>query len=84
MILLPLYIDVVTYAGLYYEITERDIGVAVSERKCKSLIFIAGFVGYKLVTNTVVCVLCRSELITQHVMEVSIDDDTEQFSYLRD
>ena len=77
-------IDVVNNAGLYDVITECDIGVAVSEAECKSLIFIAGFVGYKLLTNTVICELCCNELITEHVMEVSIDDGDEQYSYLRD
>ena len=32
-----------------------------------------GYVGYKLVTNTVLYEFCCSELITDHVMEISID-----------
>ena len=57
-----------------------------------------GYVGYKLVTNTVLYEFCCSELITDHVMEISInvmeisidvmeisiDDGDDQYSYLPD
>jgi hypothetical protein len=75
--------EVVTNAGLCDVITECDTSVCISEAESKSLIFIAGFVAYKLVTNNIICELCQNELVTEHAMEVNIDCN-EQYSYLND
>lgn len=54
--------------------------MGVEDSEAKSLIFISGYVAFKVVTSKVDCDLCKSELITdQHLL---MDTTDEQNSYL--
>ena len=68
--------------GLSNVVSECDVEVTVSDSECKSLAFIAGYVGYKLVSNVTNCPFCISELVTEHLLE--IDVGFEQYEYLHD
>jgi hypothetical protein len=54
----------------------------VSDSESKSLVFIAGYVGYKLVTNKVDCELCKGELVT--CQQLQVDLPLDQTSYIAD
>lgn len=72
--------------GLSTVITECDSNnVSISEAEGKTIIFIAGYVGHQLITNKVAkCDICKSDLITEHKMDVEIDgNDNEQYGYLQ-
>ena len=73
----PAPMDIVVKAGLSDVVTECDIDVSISDVECKSLLFIAGYVGFKLVNNVVSCDLCRNDFITNDVLE--FDTDSEHF-----
>jgi hypothetical protein len=77
----PAPTDAINDAGLFDVITECDIDVDVSDAESKSLIFVAGYIAYKLVKNVVRCDLCKLEFIMERLLDYDVD---EQYSYLLD
>lgn len=58
----------------------KTVGLTESEEQ--SLVFIAGYVGHKLVPGKISCRFCCLELLTDHDMELDIAAD--KCSYLLD
>ena len=56
--------------------------VPITDSESKSLVFVAGYVGFMMVTNKVECSLCKSELLTDNNLQVDLVE--EQTTYLAD
>ena len=56
--------------------------VLITDSESKSLVFVAGYVGFMMVTNKVECSLCKSELLTDNNLQVDLVE--EQTTYLAD
>jgi hypothetical protein len=65
-------IDNILHADLKKVIYECDSNIHISDAECKSLIFIAGYVGFKLLQNKVLCKLSRNELVTEKKFEIDV------------
>ena len=53
-----------------------------TESETKSLVFIAGYVGFKVVTMSVDCAVCKSELVSDQTLQVDLPAD--QTSYIQE
>ena len=58
------------------------INVEINDSECKSLIFIGGYVGFKIVQDKITCDLCTNELVKN--FDLNLDIASTAFSYLRD
>jgi hypothetical protein len=56
--------------------------VEISESECQSLVFIAGYVGHKLLRNKISCDLCQNELVCERSLQYDLG--TDEYSYLFD
>lgn len=65
-------IDNILHADLKKVIYECDSNIHISDAECKSLIFIAGYVGFKLLQNKVLCKLSRNELVTEKSLKLML------------
>ena len=69
-------------SGNFAGIFDMCDNIVVTESESKSLAFIAGYVGLKVVSNISNCDLCKSELLTDQHLQVDLPED--QTSYLVD
>jgi len=53
--------------------------INISESESKGLIFIAGFVAFKILKNYVECDLCKSELITEYSLELELSAESTSY-----
>ena len=49
--------------------------VLITDSESKSLVFVAGYVGFMMVTNKVECSLCKSELLTDNNLQVDLVEE---------
>jgi hypothetical protein len=70
-------------AGFGTVVTDCDNEINISDSECKSLIFVGGYVGFKIDKTKVNCILFQNELITEHVLEVDFVASGE-YTYLWD
>lgn len=54
--------------------------VEITESESQSLVFIAGYVGFKLVQNKIVCELCKRELVYDNTLNYEVSSSA--YSYL--
>lgn len=60
------------HADVKEVIYECDSNIHISDAECKSLIFIAGYVGFKLLQNKVLCELSWNEPVTEKKLEIDV------------
>ena len=63
----------------FADVSEVCDDIVLTESEMKSLIFIAGYIGFKVVTMSVDCDLCKSELVSDQTLQVDLPADETSY-----